>query len=298
MANVDYLFDIDLHQSDLISFHKITQNDSIFAEYLTCSRGVELSKKGKVYRCPNCLFWLPYPSTKFKKCPHCDNVLDLQTSKPEIIVSTTPVDGFIPFVVGENVQRYELRNPYWIDAERKGIKYKDVDLYSGPKILVRKTGIGISATIDYWNYFTNQVVYILKPKNGLAETLPLELFLIILNSRAIAYLMMKRHGELEWRSHPYITQSQLLSIPFPSILREKRISSEIYEIIDLMSSRIRKGLSVGTELDMKIERIVAGFYNLSIRDYEQFITFFSKAQQLIGIRRLGNMRAEEIFASQ
>ena len=53
-----------------------------------------------------------------------------------------------PYYVGESINRYYIARRLWIDTSKDGINYKDEDFYRGKRLLVRKTGIGIMATID------------------------------------------------------------------------------------------------------------------------------------------------------
>ena len=49
----------------------------------------------------------------------------------------------------------------------------------------------------------------------------LESFLAILNSRAMYYYLTANSGETNWRSHPYLTQKQLLNLPLPELGKTK-----------------------------------------------------------------------------
>lgn len=81
-------------------------------------------------------------------------------------------------IVGEDIFRYRTRCKSYIQLGLNGINYKDNKLYEGNKILIRKTGVGITAGIDYNNCMTNQVVYILHRKRMLILSLQTKLFLL------------------------------------------------------------------------------------------------------------------------
>ncbi|MGO9621577.1 MAG: Eco57I restriction-modification methylase domain-containing protein, partial [Desulfobaccales bacterium] len=214
--NRDYMFDIDILVEEERTLNLIKNSMNTFRDYLHSSRGVELSKYGKVYQCHNCMLWFPFPNSTKRKCPHCNEVIIIENNKASRIISQDNVKSYTPMIVGENIYRYHIQRNVWIDTNKQGIKYKDASMYFPPKLLVRKTGVGICAMIDYTKSLTNQVVYIFKPIDGIFEPLPLEFFLAIINSRAIYYHLVKNYGETEWRSHPYITQKQVLDLPIPN----------------------------------------------------------------------------------
>jgi hypothetical protein len=158
----NFFFDIDTREEEREVIDKIADSVATLGKYVHSSRGVELSKTGKVCRCPKCNFWMPLPTSKNPKCLHCDSAIDLSKTKTEVIISKKRFKGSSPILVGESVRRYSITSQFWISTHNKGINYKSISLYHEPKILVRKTGVGITATIDYSKAFTNQVVYIFR----------------------------------------------------------------------------------------------------------------------------------------
>ena len=153
--------------------------------------------------------------SKSPKCPHCNITLKVNSLKTKSIIHDSKLDGFKPILIGESICRYKLLSNKWIDTKKSGIKYKTSSTYSSPKLLVRKTGVGILSMIDTTDSLTNQVVYIFKLKDKNKSAFPLELFLALLNSRALYFYLVKKYGETEWRSHPYLTQTQILNLPIP-----------------------------------------------------------------------------------
>ncbi len=147
----------------------------VFGDFVNNSRGVEIGKNGEVYQCPACKKWNPIPHFKkdpkkssvlWTKCPHCKkNVEKSQISNFDRII--LPVDSFekrqdkdwAPILIGEDVQRFSLKNRFNILLNYNGIKYKSPEKYNTPKILIRKTGNGIISALDYNKNYTVQVVY-------------------------------------------------------------------------------------------------------------------------------------------
>jgi hypothetical protein len=203
----------------------------------------------------------------------------------------------LPIVVGECISRYQVEKYLFIDPSKKGVNYKNLDQYSCPKIVVRKTGVGLTASIDYSGALTNQVVYsfVLKHQNGNVQ-LPLELYLAILNSRLMYYYIIKRFGEIEWRSHPYLTLKHIRELPLPDKLYEKidYISESAAVLNDLRKSLI-SGKKISNLLDARIENLVANLYGLHVSDYNIIYSTLSTIEKLRPVRLLLNITPKDIF---
>lgn len=70
----------------------------------------------------------------------------------------------------KHLHRYTCGTNHYIEKAVQGINYKADSLYSSPKLLVRKTGLGIYAAIDYSHEKTIQTVYILKYKKDNSDS--------------------------------------------------------------------------------------------------------------------------------
>lgn len=296
--NDNCLFDIDLKKVDKPTIDKIHINSTPLKNYVTNTRGAEISKKGHVCQCSNCQKWLPYPKSKQPKCSNCHSEIKIETVLKEKIVLSHNGVGNIKLKVGEDLFRFTSVSKSWINTLKEGINYKDLSIYKGDKILVRKTGIGITASIDYENSITNQVVYILKLKTAYEQKLSLEFVLAVLNSRIMTYYLIKKYGENEWKSHPYLTQTMLVNLPFPTIdsnlPESKKLIDQVTEILrnEVPQS---KGKNISKNNDIFIERVVAHFFKLNETDYKAIFETLNSAEQLIPIRRLMNCSIKDIF---
>ncbi len=295
--NNDFLFDIDMSESEENILLKINKSNSSIRSFLSSSRGVELSKTGRILQCNNCYKWMPLSNKEYVLCPHCKTNLLKSSLKKETIIYKERRDGCSPIIVGENIQRYKITNRYWIDLDKEGINYKDSSLYSSPKLIVRKTGVGISATIDYENSHTNQVVYIFKALDSILNIIPLEFFLGVLSSRAIYYYTIKKHGETEWRSHAYVTQKQILNVPLPDLkdlLGDKQYI--VTAITKLVSDNINYSDCITPKADAKIERLVAELFDLTESDYDTIFTTLDEIESLKPVRALKKINTNMIFS--
>lgn len=292
--NEELLFDIDTKEEELMVLEKISRAKKTIGEYVFSSRGVELSKTGKIYKCGACGYWAPLPNTPKTKCSHCNALIDISNAETRTIISKTKFKGSKPILVGESVRRYSISSRLWIAVDNKGINYKSISLYYEPKILVRKTGVGITATIDYSNAFTNQVVYIFKPRLDAEYSVPIEFVLAVMNSRAIYYHLLKKYGETEWRTHPYLTQSQVLNLPMPN-LSSKKSKSSLKKIVGMLKPYLEKQRPIPKNIDAKVEFLVAELFSLSKKDYELIYKTLSTTQGLIPVRELSAVGVDDIF---
>lgn len=298
LENSGYIFDIDLKDEDKNIFKKIDSNSVPLKIWVTNSRGVELSKKGKVCKCPKCNKWMPYPKTSIKKCPNCNEEFNVSSACKEKIILNHNRVGNSKFKAGQDLYRYTSFSKSWINTTKDGINYKSLDLYEGKKILVRKTGVGITASLDYENSITNQVVYILKLRDSCKNKVTLEFILAVLNSRVMTYYLIKKFGENEWKSHPYLTQRMLINLPFPdldfSLKETKEIVNQITEIVKA-ETKNSNSKNISRSNDLHIEKSVAKLFKLSFKEYEIIFGALKSSQQLIPINRLLNCEPQDIF---
>lgn len=294
--NKDYLFDIYLKESEKDVLKILGGSKATFREYLSNARGVELSKSGKIGRCNNCGMWIPYPSARNPKCTHCKSSLALDKIDPLCIISSQEKEGYEPILVGEDINRYKITSRHWICTDKLGINYKNRVIYRSPKIVVRKTGVGLLAAMDYQNLMTNQVVYIFRCKHRDDTSLPIEFFLAIMNSRAIYYYLVKTSGETEWRSHPYLTQNQILDLPSPlGSGIPKQTSETIKQIVSLTRPYLMEGIGLPPKVDAKVEYLVSSLYGLSKKHYEYIYDTLMDVEQLLPVKSLNVVSINDIF---
>jgi adenine-specific DNA-methyltransferase len=294
--NKDFLLDIDIRSDDHEAFGLIGSGISTIGDYFVSSRGVELSKTGKVCRCSACGYWMPFPASTSPRCNHCNAAINLKKAEVTTIVSKKKFKGSKPLLVGGSVKRYAISSRYWINPGNEGINYKDISLYYEPKILVRKTGVGITATIDYSGALTNQVVYMFRPKFSGRNAPSLEVILAILNSRVMYYYLTKKYGETEWRSHPYLTQKQVLDLPLPD-LENTVAKTLVKKIASLLKPHLRSGNGIPAHVDAKVENHIARLYGLSENDYKLIYKTLDSSQDLLPVKALKQISTREIFPS-
>jgi len=114
----------------------------------------------------------------------------------------------------------------------------------------------------------------------------------------MTYYLIKKYGENEWKSHPYLTQTMLINLPFPNIDFEcKKAMLKIENISSIIENEVTNSnnKNISKENDLFIEKTIASFFNLNNRDYETIYETLHSADQLIPIKRLLECDTTEIF---
>jgi len=285
-------FDIDLKESETNILKKFKKFDKTLASVLSSTRGVELGRSGMICQCNNCSSWSPLSEQGKIICSSCGKEFNPTTAPKKSIISKDKIQLSVPFITGGNLRRYVGRPSLWIKLGVKGINYKPESTYKSPKILVRKTGVGITAILDYNDVYTNQVVYILK--NIPEKEKNLEFFIGLINSRAYYFYLVKSFGELEWKSHPYLTQTQILSLPLPDMQSEKN-KKIIQEIIELLRPILKKEIIPSNDVDIKVEILVGKLFSLNEKDYRIIFNAIEESDDLIPVMELKKITVSDII---
>jgi len=293
--NYEYNISISNQDEKIMNLmeEKALDNDEVFED----SRGVEFSQDGHIIKCPNCFKWDTPPKKvkgeyDLKECSHCSHEYeyDEALSQDKIVIDERKNEEYERFLKGESVNRYYLKDVKYIDTTKEGINYKDESLYEGEKILIRKTGVGLYATVDKKISYVPQVVFIFKPKENI-EKYDIEYFLGILNSRLMLYYYYKRFGDLEWKSFPYLTQSKVKKLPFKRIdfneENEKKIHDQISEKVEEILEKSKDG-EVPEKLDYEIEELVMDLYEITPNMKQHIWEELDKVQDLRIIRETMN----------
>lgn len=283
--NNAYNFDIDTRRDEESLLKKIASKKINWQKTFTFGRGVEISKSGKVVYCPVCGRAQGYTkkqlSVGIKSCAYCSAKIEVAVKTIQNIVFTSSNSGCVPIYVGEHIRRYETSGKYYIQPNINGINYKDCALYTSPKLLIRKTGLGIYSTIDYTGSLTSQTVYILKNSQK-DPSVPLEYYLALLNSRVIYYYYLKVYGENEWKSHPYLTKKIIYSLPirpYNSDTCDKQIVHLARELME----------SYNYQKDLELEKWIMQKYQLSEQEVRLIV---KEMQALPNLSAINNMKME------
>jgi len=281
-------FDIDLKGEEQQHLSLIENFSFPWSDLTLQGRGIELSKSGAVLACPRCDTVKPFPreTTGSQFCSACHTrITDIRTCKREIIraLSSNANAEWMPLIVGEDVTRHFCAPSREIQLGVPGIRYKVDNKSNTKKLLVRKTGIGIKAAIDETGAATNQVVFHFLARNACEYDL-LEYLSGVMCSRIMLAWYLKRIGELEWRSHPYITQKVIMTLPIPNPDNPSTIA-QAKGIANAVSLRPANCMH-DHPIDLFIECLVAGLYGMSEEDMKWAFGVLDSAQGLESIKSL------------
>ncbi len=281
-------FSIDVSGDDLAFFESIHRHRSDWANWLISGRGVELSKMGMIIFCPQCGVARPEPRERTTlTCEHCGAKFRVEEAQRKSIVKTgTSVPkGWRRLIVGKDVDRYRCVSSRIIEENVPGINYKTAVTFQGSKLLVRKTGIGIKAAIDDSEAFTNQVVFHYRSRPIGTPSFFLNYVLGVLCSRVMLAYHLKRTGESEWRSHPYVTQKTIAELPVPIVSEGKWQWRQAQAIADAAAKRRASNLHDAAD-DLYVDSLVAGLYDLDERGCAWVLGVLDQAQGLEAIKTM------------
>jgi len=279
LCNSRYNFDIDTRSDEEGLLDKITSQSIDWDKVFVFGRGVEISKAGKVVYCPHCNYAQGYKKKQLeageKICTNCGTEIAVTNANVHNVVTQLPDENSVLIYVGENVRRYGVSGECYIRPDIEGINYKNRGLYNPPKLLIRKTGLGIYSAIDYTGSMTSQTVYILKYTNPDNAT-PLEYYLALINSRVVYYYYLKVYGENEWKSHPYLTKQIIFTLPIRPYTGSK-LDQEITQIATGLMSHYDHAA------DLLLEKLVMKKYELTKQECELIATEMNRLPNLSAV---------------
>lgn len=261
----NYTFDIDTREHEEALLAKIQSCSFDLSSYFAFGRGVEISKSGVVVVCQFCGCRQGISRSQrlsnHKVCTNCGQ--RTPTGVTECLLHSGEENGSVPVFVGEDVKRYGLLSGRYLTLDVPGISYKSSSLYSGPKILVRKTGLGIKASLDTSSTLVTQTVYLLKPIDEEVAGHELWYYLALINSRVVFYFYLKIFGENEWKSHPYLTKQTLFQLP----LRDLR-SVDQQLVLDIAETAKALQATYAREKDLELEEMIFQVYGVEENERE------------------------------
>ena len=282
--NENFVFDIDARKEEESLLDKIATRRIDWKELFHFGRGVEISKSGIVVKCEHCKSVQGYSKKHLEKgskvCQFCHKITAVNKSNIFEIISATNKANYVPMYVGENLHRYSFDGIRYILPNVDGINYKNAELYYPPKILIRKTGLGIYACIDYESTYISQTIYSCNyVKNN--NIVPLEYYLGVLNSRVMYYYYLKKYGENEWKSHPYLTKDIIFSLPIrqvdnTNIALCKKVAKLVQEIQNNYSR----------ELDLAIEQLVLELYDINQEELDIIVRELNNLPDLNAVNQM------------
>ncbi|MFX1548989.1 MAG: Eco57I restriction-modification methylase domain-containing protein [Promethearchaeota archaeon] len=278
IENWSYKFLIHLNKTDSLILEQLNSEfpklRDLYERHnikIVLSRGVELSKTGKIIFCENCKKYFPIPQKKLI-CPLCNSNLNKKKME-NIIYDTIPSDttqeNFQLFLFSMN--RYQITQYKYINASKVGINYKDFNLYED-RIIVRQLSQNgkICATYDKNLSFTSQSFYNLRVKKS--PTLEFDNFYLLglLNSMLLSYFFIKSFGTYK-KLFPRILIEKIKDFPIkvPISNKEKEKAKKIIEKVKLLL-----GNYDGLEgLQESIDSLVFDLYEISENNRQYILNY-------------------------
>ena len=215
-SNAGAEFDINrkLIDSDVIAKFGAVPRFS-WKKWVLLGRGVEIGKRGSTVRCKTCGFHRPVPiKSTYVQCAQCGETIPADSKLIEIVSNEPGSGDWRRLIVGEDVDRYSAEPSRWIRWEVSGIRYKPLRHFLADKLLIRKTGLGLRSAVDTGGSAILQTVFYAIVLNA-EDVWVLDYLQGVINSRPMLAWYLKWSGEIQWRSHPYVTPRALMSLPIP-----------------------------------------------------------------------------------
>lgn len=156
-----------------------------------------------------------------------------EIGKKHYAISNIQKSNSIPFIIGEDIKRYNIKYRNYLDRDYLDFELKPEGTYKKNQILIRKTGTGINAAVDPNGFRCIQVVYIFQILENKKNS-PYY-FLGILNSLTMGYWYHKTFGEKDRTTFPHLTQGKVLQLPivlndffFAPITQLTKITQHVY----------------------------------------------------------------------
>lgn len=232
-----------------------------WTSWVTAGRGVEIGKSGALVRCGTCGTHRQPPRSGDPRCAACGSASSWGVVQAASLQTPPDPAGWVPLIVGEDVRRYDTTPSRWLRIGLEGVQYKDESVYAGDKLLVRKTGLGLNASLDTSGSYTTQVVFHYTPKPHAPEFV-LDYLEGMLCSRVLLAVHLSRTGETEWRSHPYVTPKVLSTLPIPTPKPDTPDWLQAQAIARAARDVRSAAMESRAEAESAVDRLVAGLFGL------------------------------------
>ncbi|MFW9950293.1 MAG: Eco57I restriction-modification methylase domain-containing protein, partial [Candidatus Thorarchaeota archaeon] len=277
----DYNFLINLNQKDVEIIYYLNNSFTNLGELIKntqykilISRGVELTKSGKVIYCNNCKSYFPYPKGNLV-CRKCSSNLS-KNNIEKIVVNTIPEnsrDVYFPFIF--TINRYKIKGKKFIELNKPGINYKNPEIYQN-RIVIRQLNERnlICATYDDLSY-TSQSLYNLKIIKSPIEQFNNHYLLGLINSDLLSYYFIKSFGSYK-TLFPRILIEKIKSLPIKIPLTEIEVKKSVLlqnHIASILDS-YQKEYKPSMDFEVRVNSLVYDLYYIDRKTREYISSFF------------------------
>ncbi|MFW9828213.1 MAG: N-6 DNA methylase [Candidatus Thorarchaeota archaeon] len=276
----NYKFLIHLNNRDIsllnklnLGFSKLKDLDEKYGIKIILSRGVELSKTGKVVFCQKCGNYYPLPKS-ILKCNKCNALLNRRNVKRIIydkILNKEKKNNFKLFLF--KINRYQNVKYKFIDTSKLGINYKNLNIYKD-RIIIRQISQNnrICASYDKKLSLTSQSFYNLKIDSSSLSGFNHFYLLGLINSTLFSYFFLKSFGSYK-KLFPRILIEKIQDFPIkiPISINEKKKAEKIIEMVKL----ILEDVSELEKLQKSLDLLIFDLYKISESDQEYILNFIN-----------------------
>jgi type I restriction-modification system DNA methylase subunit len=260
---------------------KIEDKGVALRKYVEHYRGIEYGKNGEVTECTGCGNFTSLPKKKNdkKKCPECNATITLKDAKPYYFISREKTKKHrVPILVGKVINRYQLREEYFMEPGLKGIQYKEHAFRDEDKILIMKISESIKAYLDTQRRSATQAIYMLYLRKEHKKTLSLPALMAILNSKVFRfYFEYKINMGASLTTN--VVLEDMLDLPVPPAERLAQLTKNDIDrqVRDLQLCYQNDSKKVAS-LEAAIEKSVAAIYGITARELAQIEEFLKEIQ--------------------
>ena len=158
----------------------------------------------------------------------------LEIGKRNEGISPQKTKGAVLVLSGEDIGRYEIQNMKFLDKDLLKKFWKDKEIFESPKIMIRETGVRITATYDDTGIYTLRTIYNIILKD---YRFNLKYILSLLNSKLMQYfytIKFKPTTDI----FPKIRIAQTRKLPIRMIdsdnPKERAMHDKIVKLVDKM----------------------------------------------------------------
>jgi len=266
----DYIFLIHLSDEDISIINHLNNKfpklkDLIIKEdfKILLSRGIELTKKGEIILCENCRRYFPIPK-KVLNCPECKNPLKEEQIEKIIFdsVQNEDKDKYKLFI--NSINRYQVKDYSFIRIDKKGINYKDFEIYKD-RIIIRQLSQNnlICATYDRNLSLTSQSFYNLRVCESSIREFNNIYLLGIINSKLLSYYFMKLFGSYK-KLFPRILIEKIKEFPIkvPANNNDKELASKIIKKVEIILGLNENEVEKFNIIQKEIDNLVFELYEI------------------------------------
>ena len=170
------------------------------------------------------------------------------------------------------MNRYQIKNNKYIDMKKRGIDYKDLDIYAD-RVIIRQLSQNnlICATYDNRLSLTSQSFYNLKIRYSPIEEFNHFFILGLLNSRLLSFYFIKSFGSYK-KLFPRILIEKIKDLPMvlPNTSEDKKLA---LQIIDYVKQILKSGDS--NDIQEKIDILVMELYKIPKEQAHYILNFMN-----------------------